>query len=109
MDEFERFMERKYAEAEEYSCGVTQNEYGIALDAWNAALRPIPLSRALPDLGQHVILMDSGSSSGWKHVYRAVTDEERWFYSGTGDIADVNLDWFSHWIPLDHQDNWGDA
>ena len=109
MYEFERFMERKYAEAEEYSSGVTANEQGIAEDAWNEALRPIPLARALPALGQHVLLMDSGSTSGWKHVYRAVTDEVRWFYSGTGDIADVNLDWFSHWLPLAHQDSWNDA
>ncbi len=109
MSEFERFMAFKYAEAEEYSSGVTAAERDIAEDAWGEALNPVPLSRALPGLHQHVLLMSSDSSSGWLHVYRAVTDEDRWFYSSTGDIADVNLDWFSHWLPLMHQDLWSDT
>ena len=34
---FEEFMTRRYAEAEEYACGVTDTEEGIARDAWECA------------------------------------------------------------------------
>lgn len=71
-----------------------------------SALEPIPLSRTLPRMYEHVLLMDVASNSGWIHVYRAVTDKERWFYSSTGDIADLCLDFFSHFIPLGHQNSW---
>ena len=67
---------------------------------------PILLNSELPALNQHVLLMDLGVPSGWMHVYRAVTDEEHWFYSSTGDMVDIKLELFSHWLPLDHQHYW---
>lgn len=36
--EFEEFMASKYAEAEEYSAGVTAGEQEIAEEAWRTAL-----------------------------------------------------------------------
>lgn len=34
---FEEFMEQKYAEAAEYSAGVTREQKDIAREAWDAA------------------------------------------------------------------------
>lgn len=36
---FNEFMEQKYAEAEEYACGVTSGEEQIAREAWEEATR----------------------------------------------------------------------
>lgn len=67
---------------------------------------PIKISDRLPEIGQYALFMCDHYNS-YMHVVRHITDQERWFYADTMEIAtQFDIDNFTHWIPLDHKDKW---
>lgn len=69
-------------------------------------MKPININDRLPELGQFALFL-CNYSNDYCHVYRAITDKERWFYADTAEIAsDFFIEEYTHWIPLDHKGHW---